>query len=401
MNDKKLTPQERKRRRQLLLRKRTSKIYTKVAIVFLSCLLLAGAANLLHKDRDYSETENRMLAQKAEFSVKNLASGEYMTDMEAYITDQFVGRDSWIRMKTAVDRLIGKRESNGVYIGSQDHLMEIPEKPDMQMVDKNLAAIKGLAGRYKEINTVMALVPNAAYICGQFLPSHAPVRDQSADITYVKETLGDSLTYVDLTETMASHKTEELYYKTDHHWTSLAARYAFETLSGTLGIADPVSEYTVYPVTHEFQGTLSSKTGYNKAEDTIEIYIPQSDNSEYVVNYVEEGKKSATIYDSSALEQKDKYEVFFGGNHSRIDIRTLLNDKKNLLVFKDSYANCFLQFLIPYYRNIIIIDPRYYYEDVDRLITDNEITDILFLYNVNTFMGDTSLADVLASEQEG
>lgn len=400
MNDKKLTPQERKRRRQLLYHKRTSQIYTKITIVFLFCLVLAGLANFLHKDRSYSESENRMLAQKAEFSVKNLTSGEFMTDMEDYITDQFVGRDSWIRVKTAVDRLLGKRESNGVYIGRQDYLMEIPEEPDFQMVDKNLEAIRDIAGRYEDINTVMSLVPNAAYICDQFLPSHAPVRDQSQDIAYVKETLGDSLTYVDLTETMSSHKSEELYYKTDHHWTSLAARYAFDTLCGPMGITDPVSEYTVYPVTNDFRGTLSSKTGYNKAEDTIDIYIPQSDNSEYVVKYVEEGKKSATIYDSSALKEKDKYEVFFGGNHSRIDIRTLLKDKKNLLLFKDSYANCFLQFLIPYYRNIIVIDPRYYYEDVDRLIKDNEITDILFLYNVNTFMGDTSLADVLASEQE-
>ena len=90
--------------------------------------------------------------------------------------------------------------------------------------------------------------------------------------------------------------------------------------------------------------------------------------------------------------------MFFGGNYSRIDISRANAEKKNLLLIKDSYANCFVQFLLPYYRNIIIIDPRYYYDDIDKLVHDNEITDVLFLYNVNTFMEDNSLADVLAAE---
>ena len=104
------------------------------------------------------------------------------------------------------------------------------------------------------------------------------------------------------------------------------------------------------------------------------------------------------MYDSAALKNKDKYEVFFGGNHARVDISTPMEEKKNLLLFKDSYANCFIPFLIPYYRNIIVIDPRYFYDDIESLISDNEITDILFLYNVNTFLGDNSLRDVLVSE---
>ena len=132
--------------------------------------------------------------------------------------------------------------------------------------------------------------------------------------------------------------------------------------------------------------------------DTIELYIPQNVNTDCVVNFVDEGKRTASMYESAALENKDKYEVFFGGNHSRIDISTPMEGKKNLLLFKDSYANCFIPFLVPYYRNIIVIDPRYYYDNIESLITDNEITDILFLYNVNTFMGDTSLGDVLAAE---
>ena len=64
-------------------------------------------------------------------------------------------------------------------------------------------------------------------------------------------------------------------------------------------------------------------------------------------------------------------------------------------LFKDSYANCLMQFLYPYYDHIILIDPRYYYDNVESVISREQVTDVLFLYNANTYFEDTSLADVL------
>lgn len=393
-----MTPEERRIRKQKLFYHRSSKIYIKMAGIFLVFLTVAFAFNLFSKDKEYSESENRMLAQKPEFSVANLTSGKYMKDMEDYVTDQFFIRDKWINLKVLEDLALGKRESNGVYIGKKDHLMEIPTAPNQKALDNNLDAISNFSASHPDINTVMSLVPNAAYIYDQFLPKNAPVRDQEKDIKYVMNAVSTSLNFVDLTKTMSSHKEEEIYYKTDHHWTTLGARYAFDALSTALGIEGSTQEYNIYPVTHSFQGTLASKSGYDKALDTIEIYVPQGVNTECVVNFIDEGKKTVSVYDSAALKNKDKYEVFFGGNHARVDISTPMEEKKNLLLFKDSYANCFIPFLIPYYRNIIVIDPRYFYDDIESLISDNEITDILFLYNVNTFLGDNSLRDVLVSE---
>ena len=394
----KMTPEEKRRRKEKLFYQRSSKIYFKMAGIFLFFLIIAFAFNLFSKDKKYSESENRMLAQKPEFSMANLASGKYMKDMEDYVTDQFFIRDKWINLKVLEDLALGKRESNGVYIGKKDHLMEIPGAPNQKALDNNLDAISNFAASHPDINTVMTLIPNAAYVYDHLIPRNASVRDQEADIKYVQSAVGTSLNFVDLTKTMTSHKDEEIYYKTDHHWTTLGAKYAFDALSTALGIDSPTQEYTIYPVTHSFQGTLTSKSGYDKGMDTIELYIPQNVNTDCVVNFVDEGKRTASMYESAALENKDKYEVFFGGNHSRVDISTPMEGKKNLLLFKDSYANCFIPFLVPYYRNIIVIDPRYYYDNIESLITDNEITDILFLYNVNTFMGDTSLGDVLAAE---
>ena len=114
--------------------------------------------------------------------------------------------------------------------------------------------------------------------------------------------------------------------------------------------------------------------------------------------YTDEQRKSATVFNSAALEQKNKYEVFLGGNHPQINIKTTNLNKKSLLIFKDSYANALIQFLLPYYQTITIVDPRYYSDDIEKLLSDAQITDVLFLYNMNTFAEDNSLAGVLIDE---
>ena len=101
-------------------------------------------------------------------------------------------------------------------------------------------------------------------------------------------------------------------------------------------------------------------------------------------------------YVSEKLEEKDQYQVFFGGNHPLVEIHTANQTGRNLLVFKDSYANCFVPFLTPYYDNIYMIDARYYYDNVETLIKGNAVTDVLFLYSQNTFAVDRTLKDVLA-----
>ncbi len=403
MSETDLTREERKKLRRAQVKNRQNMIHRVITIIVLGVVAVGILWTLIAKDKTYSEVENRMLAQKPELTWNNLISGKFMTDMEDYITDQFFLRNQWIEIKTVEDIVIGKRESNGVYIGKGGYLLEIQDEPDNENIIKTSQAIADFSAKHSDLNQVMTLVPNAAYICDQLRPIAAPVHDQSEEISLVRDTVGDALTFVNLTDTLKAHKTEGIYYKTDHHWTSLGAMYAYEALIPALKIENASTDYTAYPVTHDFQGTLASTSGFTSSKDTINIYVYNDSSQDSLVTYVEEETKTASIYDSSALEQKDKYEVFFGGNHMRVDIQTPKAPERTLLILKDSYANCFVQFLLPYYNNIIIIDPRYYYDDLDKLISDKNVTDILYLYNVSTFVDDTSLADVLnnAGSQTG
>lgn len=70
--------------------------------------------------------------------------------------------------------------------------------------------------------------------------------------------------------------------------------------------------------------------------------------------------------------------MFFRGNTGLVQIENLNDSDRHLLLIKDSYANSMVQFLLPYYRTITIVDPRYFYEDIERIFNLNLITDVLF-----------------------
>lgn len=369
------------------------------AVVFLAMMGLICLVNLVSGEREFSEKENRMLEQKPELSLSGIESGRYMDQYESYQSDQFAGRDLWVSLKTRVDLLVGRRKSNGVFKGKDNYLLEEIPRMNEEQVEKNLEAIRAFQEEYKDIPTYMMLVPNAANVMEDKLPAYAVTEDQDAQFEAVRKSLGDGITWVDVSKSLKKHKDEEIYYRTDHHWTTLGAWYAYQELVSAMGLDESKSpKLETYAVSNEFNGTLSATSGYETGyEEPIYIYAAKKEKDEIgvVVNYVDEKRKTATLYDRSKLKEKDKYAMFLGGNYSMVDIRTTADTTDRLLLFKDSYANCLIPFLTPYYREIIVIDPRYYYGDIAKVMDENKITSILFLYNGNTFAEDNSISGVL------
>lgn len=362
-----------------------------MSVILLGTILCLTLGSLLTPDRTYSDSENRKLAQFPKLSWSAVKDGSWFSDLESYTADQFAGRDFWIALRLRFLKLTGQKESNGVYLCSGDYLMEPAADPPQD--SRNVEAINAFAARHTDLRLNMAVIPNAACILADKLPKNAPVRDQSADLTALAGSL-QGISFLDVSAALSAHTDGQLYYRTDHHWTSLGARYAFEAMAEKLGIPQPIQNYDTYTVSTTFEGTLASRSGSHAAYDTVELYVPQTD-IEYYVSHGDAAETSTTIYDRSALDQKDKYTVFFGGNYPRVDVYTTAETGKTLLLFKDSYANCLMQFLYPYYDHIILIDPRYYYDNVESVISREQVTDVLFLYNANTYFEDTSLADVL------
>lgn len=357
--------------------------------------------NFIVPDKGFSQKENRVLASRPAISVSQLTSGKFADGYETYVNDQFFLRDWWITLRAASQRILGNTKENGVFLGKNGYLMEDFTAPSQERLNRTVNAMADFAARHSELPQYALIAPNAVNILSDKLPALAAATDQNPYLDATASALEKAgVTFVDVRDTLFQHKEDNIYYHTDHHWTTQGAYFAYLQLAKVLGINSSSISYDKLPVSKSFQGTLSAKSGFRASKkEEMDVFLPRDEVPSSVVNYVDEQKKTASFYDTSQLETRDKYAMFFGGNHSKVVITTPTEENRTLLIIKDSYANSLVPFLAPFYRKIVLVDPRYFYDDLEELIQVEEIQEVLYLYNANTFYADTSLELTLAPSE--
>lgn len=349
----------------------------------LFCLFLAGLLvwHVLLPDRAQSETENRTLAQTPAFTWSALVNGSYTEAVEEYFADQFPLRDQWTGLKARAEQLLGKREFNGVYLCG-DTLISKVNRPDDALVEKNLGYVDRLAGN-TDANVVLGLIPSAAEIWKEKLPAGAESWDQTALL---------DKSGVDLQHALTAHADEPIFYRTDHHWTSLGAFYGANALLEALG-EEPLKEDSFTPETasDSFNGTLYSQSGIHwLAPDTMEFWVAEEGLT--VTSWRNGTPEAASLYDRTYLEKKDKYSAFLGGNQPLCVIKNeAVTDGSKLLLVRDSYSDSMAPFLAQRFSEVHLLDLRYYRAPVSAYAADNGIDHIAVVYSVQNFISDVNL----------
>ena len=372
-----------------------------LGLCFILLLAAAFIANILTPDKSFSEEENRMLQENPEFSLSNYMEGRYEKELETYVDDQFLLRNAFIKIKAAADVTAGKLESNGVYRCKDNYLMEELTVPSGNSMQNTLSALKHFKRKYKNLDAFFLLAPNAGNILADKLPAFTKLNDQNLPMDkFFKEIKGFGYTPIDVRDTFKKHAEDtQLYYRTDHHWTTDGAYLAYNEAVKKMKLKGNIT-YKPYVVKNDFRGTLASKSGFvNGVNDAIKIYMPYKDKNynNSVIYYADTKTKTTEFYQLDNLDTKDAYTVFGGSNHPMYTIKTPTKSSKKLLLVKDSYANSFIPFLAQSFREIVVVDPRYFFDNIDDIIKAEEINQVLFLYNANTFFNDNSLEMMLSS----
>ena len=350
------------------------------------CLLLAASslAGLIMPDRYYSEREKRTLAQRPQFTAAAFLSGEFSGDLEKYLTDQVPLRDGWVTMKTYLELAVGKRESGGVYIGKDQYLIDKFTSYSKKQLTANADALadlqEKLAGEGIPMETI--LVPVAAQVLTDKLPTYAPVADYDAILAVLTNAGVDT---VDVLSALAAHSGEDIYYRTDHHWTSLGAYYAYCAWRGTEPAA---GEWTQEVLCNNFHGTTWNKVPLPSvpAEEITAWYQHPTRHVSYNGGQYE----TDSIYERKYLDGSDQYAVFLNSNQAQTVIEGSGKSGK-LLLIKDSYGNTFAQFPVEDYAEVHVLDLRFFKGDVTEYAKENGITDALVLYGAQNFVKDTNI----------
>lgn len=362
------------------------------ALTGLFCTFITGmmVANFATPSQGFSETENRVLSQAPELTQEAVLSGTYMTDLETFLTDQFVGRDHWVALKSTMEKVIMKQENNSVYFGADDTLINKLETPDVALMNKNAGYISTLAEKV-DVPVYMGMIPTAANVWADKLPLHAPTADETGIINTFYNDLSADVTTIPLREGLSAHSEEDIYYRTDHHWTSLGAYYGYVALVESMGITPlPLSTYNENVVSESFFGTTYSTSGVRWVKpDNISIYVPEDGIT--VTSNFSGTPEEGSLYAPSFLDVKDKYSYFLGGQQPLCTIETGNTDKPSLLIIRDSYSDCLVPFLTPHFSEIQLLDLRYYNAAVSSFVANSGMDNVVVLYSLSNFVSDQHL----------
>ena len=348
-----------------------------VAVAVLLCVFL------LTPKRDFSSAENRSLKGKPQFSLSNLMSGRYTAELGEYISDQFPARDTFVTVKAYGELLLGKRENNGVIYAKNAVL--IPKTQLGDRLSDNLSTVKEFENAVN-IPIYLGVLPSSMDVFDENLPdSYSTKQNENAWQSLFTQAEKLNLKNVNLYDELCEQNN---YYRTDHHYTSLGAYQAYSILGEAMGYEPLDMDYfTPETVSRDFCGTSMRTSGFYLApKDEITLFRYEGD-TDYTVTA---DGKSIALYDFSCLETTDKYAVFLGGNHARVDISTG-EDRPKMLVIRDSFADSIAPFLALHY-DLVMLDLRYYNDNVQQLVRKEKFDSVLIFQNITEFSSSKNLS---------
>lgn len=339
--------------------------------------VMAGLYCLLPK-QDFSETEKRYLSEFPVPRWTDVSSGDWGEDVETYLADHIPGRNFFVGLNAYFELYTGRQAGKDVLL-TGDRIVEAPVSWDEAAVTRNITVINNLAvNTGSELN--LMIVPSAGWATG--LSGYA----DDEIISEIYAMAEDSISTVDVSQVFADRP--DLYFRTDHHWTSAGAYAAYSHLMAHKNRSYPAADAFTVENAGKFQGSTYSRSALwlTEAED-LEIWHGSQELT--VTNGETDDTHNGVIY-RERLKEADKYTVFLDGNHSIVRIQNP-NAEGKILVIRDSYSNLLGCFLAESYGEVVLVDLRYYKSPVSQLMAEEAFDDILICYSLGNFMTDTNL----------
>ncbi|MEE1218488.1 MAG: DHHW family protein [Ruminococcus sp.] len=362
-------------------------------VVFLIFIFGMGIWFIFAPKSDYSSNEKRYLQEFPEVSLDKVTSGEFGTDFESFFADQFPSRDMWVGFNAYYSLYTGNNGANGVYNCNNGYLINKPVSAENNL-DKNIDVICDFASKCT-VPVSMMLVPSTGYVANDVLPTiHNSYNDDSYFDNISKKLANNKISFVDLRSAFKNEHSSgnQLYYKTDHHWTTSGAYVGYMELCKQLGINAVEKKNFKIEQYDNFYGTTFSTSGFwNTQPDKIEVWKNPNNTEDNISVKITEGLNTTeynTMYFYDHLKNDDKYPVFVDGNHALTEITNTNATGGTILMIKDSFSHSIAPFLAENYSKVIMVDMRYYKDKMSTIIEKENPEQILFMYGIDNLATD-------------
>ena len=425
--------------------KETIFIYRALSVrIFALIMLIGGIVGLMYFFRpEVSEAEKRTLTKFPTPTVSSLWDGQFFYDLSLWYSDTYPMRDSLIAADQKIKNAYGITAST-MMVGTRQISDDIPDidetkndktkndktedqktqeveqisAPDSRAMEseiqkqiqqslyvKNGAAYslyyysQAAAETYTSaLNKAAAELKGKTNVYSILVPNNSGVMlseeelealggaDQRQAIKYYYS-LTDGVKTVDTIDTLREHNDEYLYFRTDHHWTQLAAYYVYRNFCEQKGIeSNELSDFqkmTFAPFLGTFYQELKNED-MAKNPDSVDAYIPMATND--MTYWEADGSKVNwhVVQDVSTWNENSLYSCFIGGDKPLVQINNpKLNDGSSCVVVKESYGNCFVPFLVDHYQTVYVIDFRYTQNNVMDFVKEHNVQDLIIMNNIS------------------
>ena len=350
-----------------------------VTIIFLFTVISLFLINVIKKDTDISIAERRKLATMPELTTKSLFDGTYFKKFDSYVTDQFVERDAFRKIKIDIE-LSTKGEYNNLYL-YDDYIIEEIFPLNSNSINNLTSKINYIKDTYLNDNSNIyyTIIPDKNYFVnnGNLKLNYDKLQDM------MKNNLSN-INYINIFDKL----TLDNYYKTDTHWKEEDLFNVANTIANQMNF-DITNNNVVNTIT-TFKGSYAGRLSVTKDIDTIKTISNPSTLNSSVYNY--ETKKYTDIYDYTKINSLDKYDIYLSGAVPIIDIiNNNSSSDKELIVFRDSYGSSLIPLLIEGYKKITVIDIRYISSKILNKYIDFNDQDVLFMYSILTINNSFSI----------
>lgn len=388
----------------------------RLALLLPLLLLLLPLWQLVRPQQQFSTAENRALTTLPTLTWSGWLDGSYTTAFTDFVQDQFPFRRFWMGLATSLRQAAGNRDNGKVYFGQEHYLFlmtaseqeETSKQLQLNLQDLAEFAETTLPELLPETRCSLLLAPAAATVLPELLPAYATQAETAQDLSLAADTLAQlapELLQPDVTAALQqasaqypADSDQRLYFRSDHHWTQSGAFVAYQAWAEAVGLEPrAASAYEVRTVTEQFLGTTYAKAQlFTQPGDALQVWYPTATAFDLAeLSIKDQDGQPVSLYDDSKLDG-DAYEYFLGGNHARLTIDNPGADQtRTLILFKDSYANSMLPFLLPHYSRIIMLDLRYDRDSVRSLLQTKAAAgtavDCLILYSYQQLQTDNYL----------
>lgn len=389
-----------------------------IIILFFGFLVVFVIADMVTPDKEVSAMENRKLTQYPTFSLtgitKDFASFAENYDALAdewsdwtyaygdYAKDQMLFRDEWISLQSFFESVQGKLENGGIWFAKDDYLIaknDIFTQLQENNISINSQAVCELAERHKGKVSTM-IIPSPANSLSDKLRWNPPQINENEMLDNLFADFKDAgANVIDLRGAFEAYVDDDIFYHTDHHWTTLGGAYlAYEAYCEAEGLIAEEPSQELLREEPDFLGTNYSKSKHFGTKPET-LYYYDFPNELTVYSYQSDDtilEETGPLMDIYKFDEYDKYAAFLHGNKGYSVLKG--NGKGSILVVKDSYGNSFVPYLIANYETIGIIDLRAWFS-VDETIKEGGYDNILVLYSFDSFSSDTYAKRMLTDMQ--